>query len=242
MRHYDFAVSLKEQYKAIKGLPENEVAYSLQYIPWILKTTADTYKKHHKRYDFNELLSVAFTAAVEAEKKYDASTSNKFTTYAQYHVEPALNEYVSNMSKTQLDLQKRIQGFISSYFEANKVYPAENIILSELNISEETFRNLINNGVDLIYLDDEEDSIVCNDATAEQSLQLDEYIKIIEYIDVDNQGVLKMYLVDEHSFTIIGKLLGITKEKAQRLFDKALLELREEFKRRGITKEDLVWN
>jgi len=240
MGHYDFAVSLKEQYKAIKGLPETEVAYSLQYIPWILKTTADTYKKHHKRYDFNELLSVAFTAAVEAEKKYDVTTNNKFTTYAQYHVEPALNEYVSNMSKTQLDLQKKIQNFINTYYETNKMYPAENIILKELKISEETFRNLVNTGVDLIYIEDNDDTLICNDTSAEQELVIEQYLKILEYIDVDNQGVLKMHLIDDLPFSIIAKLLNLTKEKAQRLFDKALVELRQEFNTRGIHKEDFL--
>lgn len=238
-RHYDFAVSLKAQYKEIKDLPEGTVAYSLQYIPWILQITADVYNKHHKYYDFNELLSVAFAASVEAEEKYNPETNN-FTTYARYHIIPALNEYVSNMSKTQLDLQKRILSFIAKYFNDNKVHPCESVILKELNIKEETFRNLVQS-VELTYIDDDTETVICSEMTAEQSIFLDEYYKALDYIDVDYDGILRLKIIEDLPFQIICKRLSLTKEKAQQLYDKALLDLREELQLRGISKEDLEW-
>lgn len=236
-KHYDFAVSLKDQYKAIKDLPEGSVAYSLSYIPWILKVTGDIYKKHHKYYNFNELLSVAFTAAVEAEKKYNPESTN-FTTYARYHVEPALNEYVSNMSKTQLDTQKRIQGFIDGYFKQHKEFPCESIILKELNIKEETFRNLIQS-IDVVYIDEDNETIISQEVSAEQDVILEDYYKAIDYIDVDHNGILRMKIIDDLPFLIICKRLGCTKEKAQKLYDLAIEELREELSSRGFSKEDL---
>lgn len=241
-RHYDFAVALKNQYKEIQDKPEGSVPYSLAYIPWVLKTTSEVYKKHHKRYDFNELLSVAFMAAVEAEQKYKPQ-ENKFTTYAQYHVEPALNAYVSTMTKTQLALQKRIHNFMQGYFTEHNLYPSEKIILKELKITEETFRQLVMN-IDINQIDDsnESDPILGDETTAEQSLLLEEYIKALDYIDVDYDGILRMKVLDDLPFQIICKRLGKTKEKAQRMYDRALEELREELAKRGLSKEDLVWN
>lgn len=239
-RFYDFAIELKSQYKAIKDEPEGSIPYSLSYIPWILKVTSEVYRKHHRRYDFNELLSVAFLASVEAEQKYKAGENN-FTTYAQYHVEPALNEYVSNMSKTQLALQKRINNFIQGYFNEHKMYPAENIILKELKISAESFRQLIIN-VEVQRIDDETDNILSTDTTAEQHVIIEEYLKAIEYIDVDNDGILKLKIIDDQPFQIICKRLQCTKEKAQKLYDKAIEELKVELEARGLSKEDLIWN
>lgn len=238
-RYYDFAVELKAQYKEIKDKPEGSVPYSLSYIPWILKVTSEVYRKHHKRYDFNELLSVAFLAAVEAEQKYKAGENN-FTTYAKYHVEPALNEYVSNMSKTQLALQKRIFNFILGYFKEHSMYPSEGIIRKELKISEETFRHL-SLSVSVEQIDDENDNIISNDITAEQSMLVDEYFKAIDYIDVDNQGILRLKIIEDLPFQIICKRLSLTKEKVQKLYDSAIAELRVELEKRGLTKEDLLW-
>lgn len=238
-RHYDFAVALKQQYKSIKDKPEGSVPYSLSYIPWVLKITSEVYRKHHRHYDFNELLSVAFTAAVEAEKKYKAGENN-FTTYAQFHVEPALNAYVSNMTKNQLYLQKKINNFIQGYFNEHKMYPCESIILKELKVSSETFRQLIIN-VELQQIDDTNDNIISLETNAEQNLLIDAYMKAIEFIDVDYNGILKNKIIDDLSFQIIGKTLKITKEKAQRLYDLALEDLREELTKRGLSKEDLEW-
>ena len=236
---YDFAVALKQKHQEIKDMPEGAVSYSLQYIPWLLMVTAETYNKHHKYYDFNELLSVAFAAAVEAETKYEPER-NKFSTYAKYHVEPALNDFVSNMTKNQLDLQKRVQNFIDGYFKINDAYPSEEIILSTLKITQESFRALTQ-AVDLVYIDDEDEdvSIQSLELTPEQSALFEDYYKALDYIDVDNNGILRLKIIEDLSFNIIAKKLNITKVKAQQLYDKAVDELREELKLRGFSKEDL---
>lgn len=238
-KFYDFAVALKDKYKEVKDLPEGTVPYSLTYIPWILKTTADVYNKHHKYYDFNELLSVAFTAAVEAEKKYNPSI-NSFTTYARFHVIPALDDYVSNMTKTQLELQKKILSFISNYFNEHKMHPCENIILKELNLKEETYRNLLQ-VIDISYIDEDTEAVLCSELSAEQSIYLDDYFKALDFIDVDYNGILRLKIIDDLPFQIICKRLGLTKEKVQKLYDNALNDLRDELSKRGISKEDLEW-
>lgn len=239
--YYDFAVSLKKKYNEIKDLPEGSVSPSLYYIPWILMTTSEVYRRHYKKYDFNELLSVAFAASLEAEVNYNPE-KNKFSTYARYHIIPALNEYVSNMSKTQLELQKRVLSFIDNYFIENNQYPTEDIIIDSLKISQETFRNLTQ-VVDIAYLDDTDAvNVNCPDATPEEALLLEEYFKALEYIDVDNQGILKMKIIDDLSFNLIQAKLNCSKDRVQKKYDKAVVELREELQRRGISKEDLVWS
>lgn len=239
MEFYDFAVYLKREYNKIKDKPAGEVPYSLAYIPWILSTTADVYRKHHKHYDFNELLSVAFTAAVEAEKNFDPTRETMFTTYAKYHVEPALNDYVSNMSKNQLTLLKKVQAFVEQYNKTNGYYPCEDIILKELKISKESFR-LLDNNTEQVGIEDEE-VIIGHDLSPEQILLLTDYFNAMEFIDIDYKGILKMRIIEELPFTLIGKKLKVSKEKAQSLYDEAIIELQKELEHRGMTKEDFGW-
>jgi len=54
-------------------------SYVEQYDLWIKKVTRRMWLKFRKYYQFEDLLSVAYIAAVEAEKTYDAAKA-KFST------------------------------------------------------------------------------------------------------------------------------------------------------------------
>lgn len=233
MGFYDFAVELKKQHKDAKDKTAAEVGYSIKYVPYILQQTALVYNKHHKMYNFNELLSVAFTASLEAEVRYTAE-QYAFTTYARYYIEGALNAYVSNLSQTQLKLQNRIQEYIEIYFSKNKIFPARKLILQDLKISEESFRNLINSSSEISYIDDEESELVSNDAGPEDALALTDLHNAIDFIDVDYMGIIRMHLIDDLPFALIGKKLKITKAKVQSIYVKSLPVLCAEILARGL--------
>lgn len=237
MKHYDFCVALKEQHKAIQDKPLGSVPFSLSYIPWILNKVSQTYVKHHKMYEFNELLSVAFSASLEAEKTYNPDVA-RFTSYARLPIEGALNTYVRGSSKSQITLQKKVQTFIEDYYNTNKMYPSESIIIQGLNITKDVFDDLVYSGFELTYIEDE-DTVLHDGIAVDKLLEFEDCIKALDYIDVDYKGILRMKLIDDYHFSTISKILGMTKSTTQRFYDTALNELREEITRRGFTKEDL---
>lgn len=233
MGFYDFAVELKKQHKESKDCRVEDVGYSLKYIPYILQETALIYNKHHKRYDFNELLSVAFTASIEAESKYNPDVA-AFTTYARWFIIGALNTYVSSMSKTQLKLQSKVQNYIAEYYKIHNLYPSRIVILQDLKISEESFRNLVNTTSELQYMDDEEDELISAEQGPEDTIMCDDVLKAIDYIDVDYGGIIRMHLIDEVPFILIAKRLKTTKSSIQSTYVKGLAELRTELIHRGL--------
>lgn len=232
---YDFALALKRRHKEIKDKPVEEVGYTLKYIPWVLQQTAEIYNKHHKKYDFNELLSVAFTACAKCERNFKAD-KGAFTGYAEKYLEGALNAYVSNLTRTQLTLLKRIQDFTEKYFKEHNSYPIEGVIIKSLKISEEAFRDLIQENHKIVHIDEQEDpdAMVYEESDVEESLRMEEYLSIIAFIDVDYNGILKLHLLDGFAISHISKALGLKSREAQALLDKALYDLQQEFIKRGI--------
>lgn len=236
-RRYDFAVTLKKEYNSYTEEERSKQPYSIQYIPWILNRTSAVYRKHHKVYDFGELLSVAFTAAVKAEQTYDP-TRAKFTSFARHYVDGELRDYVSNMTKSQLSTLRDIKRFSEEYFKENKAYPSKAEVLKELKISEETFRGLVNSN-ELCLMIDDDDEYYDLDST-ENELELNSYYKIIDEVDLDYKGVLRMRLIDELTIGMIQRRLKMQKVKVEKLYKDSINALRTELESRGVHPEDLI--
>jgi len=115
---------------------------TLQYQGWIQKITRGIWNKMGLAYPYEDLLSMAYIAALEAEKVFDP-TKAKFSTYVKPRIEGALTRAVSNISYTQHKILIRMYAFITTYSEEYGRVPAQHIILKHLEISERQFLNLI---------------------------------------------------------------------------------------------------
>lgn len=117
-------------------------SYVEQYDPWIKKVTRRMWLKFHKYYQFEDLLGVAYVAAVEAEKTYDKAKA-KFSTYVRPRIEGAIIRSVSNITDSEHKKLLEIYQFINEYIEKHNKVPAQHIILKSVGITERQFLSLI---------------------------------------------------------------------------------------------------
>ena len=166
-----------------------------QYTPWIKKITNRMWHKFNKFHAYDDLLSVAYIASLEAEAMYDPEKA-KFSAYIKPRIEGAIIRSVSNISSTQHSTLLAMQKFIDDFLEKHSKIPAQHIILKHLDITEKQFLAIIDSTVKIqkVSPDDlPEDALL-----ATQDLDsLAEYARIlpvIETLPIADQTILKNFM------------------------------------------------
>jgi len=109
-----------------------------QYDGWIKKITRRMYNKFKKFYPYDDLLSTAYLASVEAERTYNPEKA-KFSAYVKPRIEGAIIRSVSNTTNSQDKMLQAIYKFIDDYYEKHGKIPARHIILKEVGVTEKQF-------------------------------------------------------------------------------------------------------
>jgi len=148
-----------------------------KYDGWIKKITRRMFNKFGGYYQYNDLLSVAYLASVEAERTYD-ETRAKFSAYIKPRIEGAIIRSVSNITNSQDTMLQSVYKFIDDYYEKHKKLPAQHVILGEVGVSEKQFMKALDatnkiTEVDFDSLEEHESNDVDLDTLAEYSSIMD---------------------------------------------------------------------
>jgi len=112
-----------------------------QYSPFIKGLTGKLYVKYGKRYDYEDILSVAYIAAIEAEKTFDPKIG-EFSSYIRPAIERAVINNVLEITTDQLDLLMKAYKFINHHVKVEEVTPSITTIAKALDTSEEILLSL----------------------------------------------------------------------------------------------------
>jgi len=115
--------------------------YTVSYIPFIENFVKKLYHRFGRRYDYEELLSVAMEASLKAEKKYDPQRA-RFSTYARRYIEGAILKSITQMSPKQQQLLNRIYKYVDKYVELHNAIPNIEVVLKALEITEAQYEAL----------------------------------------------------------------------------------------------------
>ena len=106
-----------------------------QYDKWIKKIVRRMYNKYHKYYSYEDLLSVAYIASLEAERSYDPERA-KFSAYISPRIEGAITRSVSNISDSQHKVLQQMYKYIDEYTAKHGRVPAQHVILSHMKLTQ----------------------------------------------------------------------------------------------------------
>ena len=172
------------------------ISFTEQYDGWIKKITRKVWNKHKRYHQFSDLLSVAYVAAVEAERAYDESKA-KFSTFVKPRIEGALTRYVSTLTSSQYQDLKKIYKFVDEYIAKHGRVPAQHIILSNIKLSEKKFISLLDASdnareLNLDEIEEEVDTTIDLDTIAEY----DKIMLLIGTLSREDQRKIKTFIED----------------------------------------------
>lgn len=150
-----------------------------QYDGWIKKIARRMFNKFRGFYTYDELLSVAYLASVEAERTYDAKRA-KFSAYIKPRIEGAIIRSVSNVSNTQHTTLQEIYKFIDSYLDKHNRIPAQHIILQHVGITEARFLALLDATIQITQIST--DDIIDQESEDMDLDTIAEYQRMMEVI------------------------------------------------------------
>lgn len=234
--------SFRKVLKKYRDSKETHGVLTLQYLPFILTRVRKKYLQHHMRYPYEDLLDEALLASLLSEKRYKPKLGYDFTTYAKYDIDGALTRFISSLSTTQLTLYNKMLKFIDQYSSKNGKHPSKDSIIKGLSISEEKYKNLLQ---DLepptivpymsISNEDEEIELGTQDSTVESDIIIHDILTIISKLESPIKEIIEMSVIQEMSIDSIAKYLNIPKQEAQGKIDSAKAELRDILELHGIT-------
>jgi DNA-directed RNA polymerase specialized sigma subunit len=154
------------------------------------------WNKFKRFHQYDELLSIAYLASVEAERTYDASKA-KFSAYVTPRIEGSITRAVSNLTSSQHKDLKGIYAFIDNYIETHNRIPAQHIILKHLKMSETKFIHLLdtagsNRYIPIEDVTEEQDNSIDLDTLAE----VDQVMCILRTLPEREQKRIQHFLDD----------------------------------------------
>lgn len=109
---------------------------------FIHKLTRKICNKYRGYHDYEDLLSVAFVAAVEAEKRFNPD-KGEFSSYIRPRVEGALLKYASNLTVAQHRLLRSVYKFIEEFYEKHAMYPTQETIIKALGTTRDKLHAIL---------------------------------------------------------------------------------------------------
>ena len=126
----------------MQDLTKTTISLTEQYDGWIKKIVRRMFNKFKGYYPYEDLLSTAYLASVEAEQSYNPERA-KFSAYIKPRIEGAILRSVSNITNTQHTTLQQIYRFIDDYIDKHGRVPAQHIILKHVGITEAKFMALL---------------------------------------------------------------------------------------------------
>ena len=247
-QRYSFKRILKEF--SLKNNKNTEVSrqdtgfgsITLKYLPFIFGVVKQRHLKHYPKYSYEELLEVALIASLTAEKRFKPELKWDFSTYARRDIEGALVQYVSSLTKLQLNLYNKVLRFISEYSSKTGKHPSKESIIKGLNITEEKYQHLLQD-LEPPYIvqymqiseDGSEIELGIDTETPEDSIVIRDVLKIISQLEDTTRELIELSVIQEMSLDAIASYLGIQKSEAQARVDSAKADLKDILELHGIT-------
>lgn len=168
------------------------MTYTEQYAPYIRKIVGAMYKKRSGYYEFNELLSIAMLASIEAERRYNPELAT-FSTYIKRRVEGALTSFITNLDSGSLKTLKDILKFIKHYQAEHGLTPSLNIISDGVKAPvEKLIRILANANINIVSYDATSTDLFDDDNTLEL-----EVAELLDALPPEHSAVLRNFMYDE---------------------------------------------
>lgn len=197
-------------------------SYTLKYLPFILRRVQKKHAKHYAIYKFDDLLDAAVEGALKAEKRYQPSKGTDFSTYARYDIDGAMDSFITNNTKTQLILYKKILQFVEEYVNGNSIYPSDIDIIKGVGITTEKYKELLTDMEPVHFVsyttireDGSEEELGIDEYTGEDNLLSVDILKVLSTMDKETQDIIKIFCIEELSLNEIMHRFKISKPEAQ---------------------------
>lgn len=223
---YSFIEELK------KASTSND-SYTLKYMPFIMNRVRKKHIKHQGYHSYEDLLLVAISESVKAEKRYNPSKSD-FSTFVRYYIDGALNEYVTPISKGQMKLYNKISKFIQEYTAKHKEQPSLETILEGTGITKLRYNNLMKdleptqlvNTIDE-YSEDSVGVVLTSPDTVDSDLAVQDILNIIDGMEEADKNLLTEVLLKEVPITVMATKMKVSRAVAQSMFDQSRERLKD---------------
>ena len=116
--------------------------YTVQYEPFITNFVRNLYYKFGQRFDYDDMLSVATIASLEAEDRYDPDVGS-FSSFVRKPIEGAVIRSISTTSSKQQSLLIKVFSYIDKYAYEHEEIPDIVMVLAELKIKPEDYERAL---------------------------------------------------------------------------------------------------
>ena len=212
----------KTYYEAHKN--DADVQLTIKYLPYILRFVSDLVKKSNGTYQYEDALTVALTASVQAEKAYD-STKGCFSTYIRERISGAITDAFRTVPKRSKVLHNQISKYIINYVNTHGYYPTESILKHDLDISDIRYKNYCNTDLAPRFVDI--DNTDCLSPASDSGIFMDSVKKLILTLPVKASSVLIPHLIDGVEIKDVAYLLGISVKDVKAVLNLYLPNLRQ---------------
>ena len=155
------------------------------------------WNKFGKYHSYQDLLSMAVVASLEAEKSYNPMMA-KFSAYVKPRIEGAIIRGVSNVSTGQHKVLTQMYAFIDKYVATHDRIPAQHIILKHLEISEATFLEILDSTLKIteVSTDDVAEDVLIDTVDLDVLAEYHKVSQVIETLPKKKQQVIKAFMED----------------------------------------------
>ena len=155
------------------------------------------WSKFGKHHNFEELLSTAFIASLEAERTYNPNLA-KFSAYIKPRIEGAIIRSVSNTSGNQYRLLSRLHKFLDKYIVLHDMVPSQNTIIQELGINESELQLLLEDTgkTIIVSMDDVLEGDVVSDIDMDLLAEYSRVDGVISELSVKQQKRVSEFIED----------------------------------------------
>ncbi|MFA9398597.1 MAG: FliA/WhiG family RNA polymerase sigma factor [Clostridiaceae bacterium] len=222
-----------------------------EYTPLVKYIASRIINGKTKHFEYEDLVSYGFIGLLDALAKFDESRGMKFSTYATYRIRGSIldeirkNSFISKNAMDKLTSYNKALDFltnklgrdpddeeISKYLEISlkDLYEIEGYIQSCSMVSLENL--LFGENDDISYIATFEDTKSPNPQNKlEDEEQLILLKKALDNLNEKDKTVISLYYYEEMTLKEIGVILNVSESRVCQLHTRAILRLKNEFKK-----------
>jgi len=202
-----------------------------------LKLVLSILKKYQNKCEnMDDLFQIGVIGLIKAIDNFDLSFGVKFSTYAVLMIEGEIKRFIRDntgirISRSTKELSYKIIKFREDYLSNNYVYPSNELVCEEFNISEYELYNILNSLNEVssifepIYNENSEAIYLIDELEDKNNKNLDELIALRDALNKisnrDRVVILKRY-VDGLSQSEIADYLNISQAQVSRIESNAI--------------------
>ncbi len=202
-----------------------------------LKLVLSILRKYQNKCDnMDDLFQIGVVGLIKAIDNFDLSFGVRFSTYAVLMIEGEIKRYIRDntgirISRSTKELSYKIIKFREEYLSNFYVYPSNDIVCEEFNITEYELYNILNSLNDVssifdpVYNESGDTIYLLDELEDKNNKDLDELLSLREALskikDRDRIVILKRY-VDGLSQSEIADYLNISQAQVSRIENNAI--------------------